>query len=132
MAKAPIFRPLTGVPSLRRVTPILIEVQGADATGIKTSEDGRVHFTGTFALVRPGELAVEKQGFVNPDRTTRVREPATPKDGICVIRAVIEDNRLVLDVSVSPLHGFSTPVVVRTNTVAETGEAASFPGQGPE
>jgi hypothetical protein len=132
MAKAPIFRPLTGAPSLRRVTPILIEVQGADAIGIKTSEDGRVHFTGTFALVRPGELAIEKQGFVNPDCTSRVREPAAPEDGICVIRAVIEDNRLVLDVSVSPLHGFSTPVVVRTNTVAETGEAASFPGRGLE
>ena len=64
------------------------------------------------------------------DRATVVAQDAAVEDASseCV---AIECDVFVSKDAVDVIHD-SSPVVVRTNTVADAGEAASFPGQGPE
>ena len=124
------FRPLKGGPPRRlpgEVGPVRVERQTPVALLVQTGENSFLEIASPFAIALERYTAVEEKSAVKLKLAPGVDEFAPSEDGVAVIR-VIENNSLVCEVRVRACHDLKSPVVVRTNTVAETGEAASFPG----
>ena len=124
------FRPLKGGPPRRlpgEVGPVRVERQTPVALLVQTGENSFLEIASPFAIALERYTAVEEKSAVKLKLAPGVDEFAPSEDGVAVIR-VIENNSLVCEVRVRACHDLRSPVVVRTNTVAETGEAASFPG----
>ena len=124
------FRPLKGGPPRRlpgEVGPVRVERQTPVALLVQTGENSFLEIASPFAIALERYTAVEEKSAVKLKLAPGVDEFAPSEDGVAVIR-VIENNSLVCEVRVRACHDLRSPVVVRTNTVAETGGAASFPG----
>ncbi len=136
MAAGPTFLPfhLLGQrkrpKSARRVTAVRIEMQGAYSIEIHCPSDGETEILKTLTLTIDPKAAVDEKSIVNPERATRVSELAASHDGVGVVGAIVKMDFLILDKAAGPFHSNPLSVVVRTNTVADAGSAASGSGKG--
>lgn len=121
---------LLGGQSDGHIATILIQHERPVSLGVETAPESRFEPLHSRGGSPESKRTPKKKGTLDTHVTAIVGDAAVPQHGVGVIRTVVECDVSIFDEPASALHELSLSVVVRTNTVAGRGSAASRSPEG--